>query len=204
MFTISTLLMARFGPETLAAHNLTMQAITAMFMIPLGISSATGVLVGQAAGQSHWAAARRAGLVGLSVSVAVMVLFAALELAFPRIILGVFVNVGDPQNAAMVATATAFLGIAALFQTVDGMQVTMNGSLRGLQDTRVPLLVSLLAYWVVGLGLGSLLAFGFGLGARGLWYGLTAGLCVAAVSLLWRFLRLTRRLGAGAAQTNVR
>lgn len=195
MFTVSTLLMAKFGPEVLAAHNLTMQAITAIFMIPLGIASATGVRVGHAAGARDWRSARRAGLVGLSLSVGVMLVFAVLELLAPRSILGVFVNLSDPQNAQMIATATVFLSIAALFQTVDGTQVTLNGALRGLQDTRAPLIVSLIAYWLVGLGLGSALAFGFGYGARGLWYGLTAGLTFAAVALLWRFLRLTGKRG---------
>jgi MATE family multidrug resistance protein len=93
----------------------------------------------------------------------------------------------------LLATATLFLSIAALFQTVDGLQVTANGALRGLQDTRVPLYISLVAYWLVGLGLGSLLAFGLGVGARGLWFGLTAGLIFAASALVWRFLTLTAR-----------
>ncbi len=198
MFTVTTLLMARFGPDVLAAHNVTLQAITAIFMIPLGIASATGVRVGHAAGAGHWAGARRAGLLGLGLATAVMLGFAALELLAPRVVLGVFVNVRDPQNAQLLATATLFLSIAALFQTVDGLQVTSNGALRGLQDTRVPLYVSLVAYWVVGLGLGSLLAFGLGVGARGLWFGLTAGLIFAAAALVWRFLTLTaRRSGAG-------
>lgn len=191
MFTVSTLLMAKFGADVLAAHNVTMQAITAIFMIPVGLSSATGVRVGHAAGAGNLRAARRAGLVGLSLAVGVMLLFAALELLAPRVILGVFVNAHDPRNAELIATATVFLTIAALFQTVDGTQVTMNGALRGLQDTRVPLIVSLVAYWLIGLGLGTALAFHFGLGARGLWFGLTAGLTFAAAALLWRFLRLT-------------
>ena len=193
MFTVTTLLMARFGADVLAAHNVTLQAITAIFMIPLGIASATGVRVGHAAGAKNWAGARRAGLLGLALSTAVMLVFAALELLAPRTILGVFVDVQDPRNAQLLATATVFLSIAALFQTVDGLQVTSNGALRGLHDTRVPLYVSLVAYWVVGLGLGSLLAFGLGVGARGLWFGLTAGLIFAAAALVWRFLTLTAR-----------
>ncbi len=198
LFTLTTLLMARFGPEVLAAHNVTMQVVNALFMVPLGIASATGVRVGQASGGADWPGARRAGLVGLSLSAGVMLLFACVELLAPRSVLGVFVDVHAPDNARLVATASGFLGIAALFQTLDGTQVTMNGALRGLQDTRVPLLVSLLAYWVIGLGVGSTLAFGLGTGPRGLWYGLTAGLGFAAVALLWRFLRFTaRRIRAG-------
>ncbi len=168
MFSVTTLLIARFGPEVLAAQNVTMQAITALFMVPLGIASATGVRVGNEAGAAQ---ARRAGLVGMGLSAGVMLAFAALELLSPRTVFSVFVNVNDPANANLLAVATGFLGIAALFQLMDGLQVTANGALRGLQDTRMPLLVSLVAYWVVGLGLGSWLAFGAGLGARGLWFG---------------------------------
>lgn len=195
MFSVTTLLMARFGPEVLAAHNVTMQAITALFMVPLGIASATGVRVGQEAGAERLTHARRAGLVGLGLSSAVMLGFAAFELLAPRVVFSVFVNVNDPVNAGLLATATGFLGIAALFQLLDGLQVTANGALRGLQDTRFPLVVSLLAYWVVGLGLGSWLAFGLHLGARGLWFGLTAGLTCAALGLVGRFLKLSRRRG---------
>ena len=193
MFTVTTLLMARFGADVLAAHNVTLQAITAIFMIPLGIASATGVRVGHAAGAKNWTGARRAGVLGLALSTAVMLVFATLELLVPHTILGLFVDVRDPRNVHLLATATVFLSIAALFQTVDGLQVTSNGALRGLQDTRVPLYISLVAYWLVGLGLGSLLAFGLGVGARGLWFGLTAGLLFAACALVWRFLTLTAR-----------
>ena len=193
MFTVTTLLMARFGPETLAAHNITLQAINAMFMIPLGLASATSVRVGQSAGAQDYAGARRAGLIGLALAVTVMLGFAALELLAPRTILGVFVSVNDPRNAALITTATGFLTVAALFQTVDGLQVTANGALRGLHDTRWPLIISLVAYWLIGLGCGSLLAFGLNVGARGLWFGLTAGLTFAAAALVWRFFRLTGR-----------
>ena len=192
MFSVTTLLIARFGPEVLAAQNVTMQAITALFMVPLGIASATGVRVGNEAGAGRVAQARRAGLVGMGLSAGVMLAFAALELLSPRTVFSVFVNVNDPTNAELLAVATGFLGIAALFQLMDGLQVTANGALRGLQDTRVPLLVSLVAYWVVGLGLGSVLAFGLGLGARGLWFGLTAGLTFAGLALVGRFLWRTR------------
>ena len=192
MFSVTTLLIARFGPEVLAAQNVTMQAITALFMVPLGIASATGVRVGNEAGAGRVAQARRAGLVGMGLSAGVMLAFAALELLSPRTVFSVFVNVNDPANANLLAVATGFLGIAALFQLMDGLQDTANGALRGLQDTRMPLLVSLVAYWVVGLGLGSWLAFGAGLGARGLWFGLTAGLTFAGLALVGRFLWRTR------------
>ncbi|MCP2014652.1 MATE family multidrug resistance protein [Deinococcus sp. HSC-46F16] len=188
MFSVTSLLMARFGAEALAAHNVALQVITAVFMVPLGLSTATGIRVAQAAGGGEADRVRRAGLTGIGLAAGVMLGFAALELLAPRLVLGVFVNAGDPANAALLATGASLLAIAALFQTVDGVQVTANAALRGLQDTRVPLLISLASYWGVGLGVGSLLAFGLGLGPRGLWFGLTAGLSTAAAALLQRFL----------------
>ncbi|MFD1731918.1 MATE family efflux transporter [Deinococcus malanensis] len=147
MFTVTTLLMARFGPEVLAAHNVTLQAITAIFMIPLGISSATGVRVGQAAGAGEWQRARWAGLLGLAVSGVLMVGFAVLELAAPRLVLGVFLDTGNPANASVIAAATIFLGIAALFQTVDGAQVTANGL---CEACRTHALLCLCLWWPTG------------------------------------------------------
>lgn len=191
LFTVVTLLMANFGPAVLAAHTVTLQAISAIFMIPLGISQATGVRVGQAAGAGDWPRARRAGGLGLALAVGVMLAFALLELLAPRAVLGAFINVNDPRNAALVLAATGFLRVAMLFQVLDGTQVTMNGALRGLQDTRFPLLASLLSYWVVGLGVGAWAAFGAGVGGRGLWFGLCAGLGCAAAALSWRFWRQT-------------
>ena len=199
MFSVTALLMARFGSEALAAHNVALQVITAVFMIPLGLATATGIRVAHAAGAGDRAGTRRAGLTGIGLAAALMLGFAALELLAPRAVLGLFVDVERAGNAGLLGTATALLAIAALFQTVDGVQVTANAALRGLHDTRVPLLISLGAYWLVGLGVGSLLAFGLGLGARGLWFGLTAGLVTAAAALLTRFLHRTRggALGEG-------
>lgn len=192
MFSVTTLLVARFGPETLAAHNITMQAITTIFMVPLGLASATGVRVGQEAGAGRLPYARRAGLVGMGLAAAFMLTLAVTELLWPRLIFGVFINASDPANAGMLATATTLLGIAAIFQVVDGLQVTANGALRGLQDTRMPLVVSLVSYWLIGLSMGVWLGFGQHLGVRGLWYGLTLGLFCAAGALVGRFLWLSK------------
>lgn len=194
MFSLTALLMARFGNDALAAHNVALQVITAVFMLPLGLATATGIRVAHAAGAGDLAGTRRAGLTGIGLAAGVMLAFAALELLAPQLVLGLFVQVDDPRNATLVATATTLLSIAALFQTVDGVQVTANAALRGLHDTRWPLLISLTAYWLVGLGVGSLLAFGLHAGPRGLWFGLTAGLFTAAGALLTRFLRRTRAI----------
>ncbi|WP_418514619.1 MATE family efflux transporter [Deinococcus sp. RM] len=191
LFTVTSLLMARFGPQALAAHNVALQVITAVFMVPLGLATATGIRVAQHAGAGQLRLSRRAGLLGMALAIAVMLLVSLTYVLTPELVIGVFVNVRDPANAALVGSAAALLLIATLFQAFDGLQVTANAALRGLQDTRWPLMISLVAYWALGLGSGAALAFGLGLGPRGLWFGLTAGLCFAGVTLLARFLRRT-------------
>jgi MATE family multidrug resistance protein len=109
----------------------------------------------------------------------------------PGLVVAAFLDARDPANAEAVRYAVTFLGIAALFQVVDGIQVASAGALRGLRDTRAPMVISLVAYWAIGMTIGTGLAFPVGLGGRGLWIGLVAGLGVAAVLLLRRFLRLS-------------
>ncbi|GAA5440901.1 multidrug resistance protein NorM [Deinococcus caeni] len=191
LFTVTSLLMARFGPDALAAHNVALQVITAVFMVPLGLATATGIRVAHHHGAGNLRAARRVGLLGAGAAVLIMLLVSVSYVLTPGAVTGVFVNVRDPANAALVAQAASFLLIATLFQAADGLQVTANAALRGLQDTRVPMLISLVTYWIVGLGSGALLAFGLGLGPRGLWFGLCAGLMCTAALLLARFLRRT-------------
>lgn len=192
LFTVSALLMARFGPEALAAHNVALQVITAVFMVPLGLSTAAGIRVAQQYGAGDLRGARRAGLLGGAIAIGIMLGVSVAYILIPRVVIGVFVNVRDPANAALIANAASFLLIATLFQAFDGVQVTANAALRGLQDTRIPMLISLAAYWLVGLGSGYLLAFALGVGPRGLWFGLTAGLVFSGVALTLRFLRRTR------------
>lgn len=193
MFSVTSLLMGNFGNQALAAHNVAFQIITALFMIPLGLATATSIRVALADGAGRPRLARRAGLLGIGLAAGVMLLFAVLETAFPRQFIGVFVDTVDPANAALVGTTVSLLAIAALFQVVDGVQVSANASLRGLQDTRLPLLLSLASFWGLGMPAGYMLAFVMDLGPQGLWYGLLVGLIAAAILQLTRFLRLTAR-----------
>lgn len=194
MFSVTSLLMGNFGNQALAAHNVAFQIITALFMIPLGLATATSIRVARAAGAGQPSLARRAGMLGIGLAVAVMVLFAISETLLPKQFIGIFVNTGDPTNAGLVTASAGLLAIAALFQVVDGIQVSANASLRGLQDTRVPLLLSLASFWALGMPIGYTLAFVLNWGPRGLWYGLLAGLLAAAALQLTRFLQLTARL----------
>jgi len=191
LFSFTALLMGLFGQAALAGHQIAIQAASVTFMIPVGLAIATGVRVGQAVGRGDTAGVRRAGMTGIVSAVAVMLGTAALFRFAPRLVAAVFLNPDDPANADAIGYAVTFLSIAALFQVVDGIQVAASGALRGLRDTRVPMVISLVAYWLIGMTVSTLLAFRRGYEGRGLWAGLVAGLGVAAVLLLRRFLRLS-------------
>ncbi|MDT3681496.1 MAG: MATE family efflux transporter [Truepera sp.] len=194
LFTLSALLMGRFGEDILAGHQVAMQSVSMTFMVPLGMSIATGVLVGQAAGRGDDAAVRRMGFMGILAAIGFMTLTACLFAFAPRYVIGIYASLDDPTNASMIATAAGFLGIAAIFQLFDGVQVTAIGALRGLRDTRMPMLYTIFSYWLVGVPVGLLLAFKLGFGPRGLWFGMVAGLATSAVLMTVRFARRSRQV----------
>jgi MATE family multidrug resistance protein len=131
-----------------------------------------------------------------------MSLMALVMWTLPQTIAGLFIDAGDPANAAVLRLAVTFLGIAALFQIFDGGQVIGAGALRGLKDTRWPMLFAAIAYWLVGMSMALGLGFGLGLGGIGIWFGLALALAVAAGLMIGRFVSLQRRaipLPAGAS-----
>ena len=162
-------------------------------MIPLALGVATSARVGHAVGRGDPLGARAAGAVGILLALLTMVATALLYRFAPRAVVGLYLDLGDPANAVVVGHAVAFLGIAAVFQLFDGLQVSAIGALRGMKDTRAPMWITLVSYWLVGLGGGAALAFGAGLGGVGLWWGLVLGLGVAGAALLARFVALLRR-----------
>ena len=191
LFSATALLMGLFGREALAGHQIAIQAASITFMLPVGLSIATGVRVGQAAGRQDLAAVRRAGVAGILAAATVMLGTAALFRFAPGLVVAAFLDVGDPRNAEVIRYATTFLGLAAAFQVVDGIQVAASGALRGLRDTRVPMVISLVAYWALGMTTSLALGFLAGFGGRGLWAGLVVGLGTAAILLTRRFLRMS-------------
>jgi multidrug resistance protein, MATE family len=190
LFAITAFLMGTVGQAQLAGHQIAIQTVSFTFMIPLGLGIATTARVGQAVGRGDATGVRAAGLVGMSLASAVMLATATVYFTVPHLVIALFVDVRDPVNAQVVTHASTFLRIAALFQLVDGLQVTAIGALRGLKDTRVPMVITLVSYWVVGLGSGVVLAFGLRLAGAGLWFGLVAGLAFAATWLTLRYARL--------------
>ncbi|MGV0027771.1 MATE family efflux transporter [Phormidesmis priestleyi] len=190
MFTIVTYLMGVLGTEVLAAHQIVFQTIAVIFMVPLGMSFATTVRVGQWVGQQNLEGAKRAGYVSMGIGLGFMALMAIVLLVFPQQIIGLYLDVQNPQNAIVVSLATSMLSVAAIAQILDGLQKTTMGALYGLQDTRVPMLLSFPAFWGVGLTAGYFLGFHTSLGGIGLWIGQSIGIAIAAIMFIWRFHRL--------------
>ena len=197
LFSAASLVMGYFGDAPLAGHQVAMQTVSMTFMVPLGIGIATGIRVGQAAGRGDAAGVRRAGWAGIAVAGSFMVLSSAVFLTAPRAIVGIYLDLELAANAPVIAYAVMFLALGGVFQIFDGVQVAAVGALRGLKDTRVPMYITLLAYWLVGMPIGLLFAFVADLGPRGMWFGLVISLVVAAVLLTNRFRWQTRRLPTG-------
>jgi MATE family multidrug resistance protein len=190
LFVATALLIGRIGAIDVAAHQIALNVASVCFMLPLGIAMATTVRVGHAVGAEDRSAARYAVAAGFALGALTQAGAAALLVFGGAWIAGFYT-----QDAAVAGLAIGLMRYAAVFQLPDGVQVLSSGALRGLKDTRVPMLITILAYWGVGLPLGAW--FGLHLGGRapGLWIGLILGLTVAAVLLA---LRLRGQLGARA------
>jgi MATE family, multidrug efflux pump len=193
LFTTTLIMMGWIGTISLAAHQVAIQCAAFTFMIPLGMGMATSVRVGQAVGRKDLSAARVAGHVGVGLSIAFMAVAAVIFWTMPRLVVGIYLDLSSAENQPVIDLAVVLLGVAAVFQVADGTQVSVAGALRGFKDTRRPMFIALVSYWGVGLSFGYFLGFRMELGALGLWWGLVAGLAAAAVLLLVRFERLSRR-----------
>jgi MATE family multidrug resistance protein len=161
-------------------------------MVPLGIAQAATVRVGLAAGAGNPSGVARAGWVALAMGGSFMTSMAILLIAAPVTLDGFFFDLADPAAAAVLPYAIAFISIAGLFQIADGLQSIGAGCLRGLKDTRAPMLFAGIGYWVAGLPLGLALAFGLDLEAHGIWIGLASGLGFVAALMVARWTRRER------------
>lgn len=198
LFAAATILVGRIGTLELAAHGIVMQLASLSFMVPLGLSNVATTRVALAYGRRNVEDLRRAAYATIVLAVGFSGAAALVFLALPTPLISVFLDASGEDTAAVVALAIPYLFLAALFQLVDGTQAVAAGALRGMQDTRVPMVIAIISYWIVGLGSGYVLAFPLGLGGVGVWTGLALGLAVAAILLMARFI-MRDRLGLGLA-----
>lgn len=194
VFNAAVLVVGWIGPASVAAHAIAIQCASLTFMVPLGIAQAATVRVGLAAGARDREAIARAGWTALALGASFMGVMALLFASLAGPIVALFLDPALPRAGEVASLGTRLLMVAGLFQVADGLQVIGAGALRGLKDTRVPMLFAGLGYWVLGLPFGAALAFGAGLGAIGIWFGLAFGLAVVALLLL---VRWSQREGLG-------
>ncbi len=186
VFALTGLLAGSLGTLSLAAHQIALTLCSMSFVVCIGLANAGSVRVGRAIGAGDSERARRAGLLAVGCSVAVMGSSASLLMTIPEQLAAILTDQAD-----VIVRSATLLGIAALLQIPDGIQGVGAGILRGAGDTRSAFVVNLIGHYGVGLPLAILLAFGFGWGVEGLWLALTGGLTAVAVALLGRFLRIS-------------
>lgn len=189
LFIATALLIGRLGEVPAAAHQIAINVSALCFMVPMGLAEATTVRIGHALGRSDPLGVRRAAFAGYVIALGTQALSATILLTGNEFVVGFYT-----RDAAVAALAASLMLYAAAFQFPDGVQVLSAGALRGLKDTRMPMLLAAFAYWGIGMPVGAGLGLGLGWGPKGMWIGLIAGLTVAATLLGARFLRSSRRL----------
>lgn len=194
LFAVVTYLMGALGTETLAAHQIVLQTIVIIFMIPLGISYATTIRVGQALGKDDLVGIQRATALSIILGLIFNLIIAIAICIFPQLVIGLYLDLKDPANLAVIKMAVPMLTIGVVALILDGMQKIIYGALQGLQDTQIPVLLSIPAFWGIGLTTGYILGFNYGMGGKGLWIGQSLGLAIAAILFLIRLLQIFNRL----------
>jgi len=194
VFAAAVVLMGYIGTVAVAAHAIAIQIASMTFMVPLGIAQAATVRVGTALGRGDPSAIARAGHAALALGLGFMASMALIIWTIPQTLAALFIDPHVHGNAQVLMLAVSFLKVAAVFQIADGAQVVGAGMLRGLHDTKMPMLFAAIGYWGVGIGVGAFLAFRLGLGGVGIWLGLALGLAIVGVCMNARWL-LRERLG---------
>ncbi len=187
LFQASALMMGWIGTRELAAHGIALEVAALAFMVHLGLSNAATVRTGLAGGAGDARALRDGAKVAIALSLGFGLIMVALFLTWPAPLIALFLDTSKPGSAEIIAIGVTLLALAALFQMADATQVMALGLLRGIKDTRVPMVLAAISYWLIGIPVSYLLAFRLGYGAQGLWLGLVIGLTVAAILLMVRF-----------------
>ncbi|MCF5506080.1 NorM family multidrug efflux MATE transporter [Pseudomonas syringae] len=203
LFTFAAFCMGAMGSTQMAAHQIALQTVSMAFMIPVGISYAVTMRIGQHYGAGNMLMARTAGRVGIGFGGSVMLMFGILFWLAPHWVIGLFLDINDPAFAEIVVLAAKLLAIAAWFEFFDGTQTIAMGAIRGLKDARTTFLIGLGCYWLIAAPAAWLLGFYADAGAPGVWWGLALGLLCSALALTyafeWKTARLLRREAAGVA-----
>ncbi|MBY0421784.1 MAG: MATE family efflux transporter, partial [Parvularculaceae bacterium] len=194
LFNSCVFLMGRIGVDEVAAYQVVLNVASIAFMAPLGFSMAGATRIGLAAGAGDQEGVRRAAVATVVVCAASMVLFWLPIMPFPSALVGFYLDVDRPENASVVALATAFVPVAAAFALFDATQVAFNQCLRGLKDVRAPMVITGVSYWLIGFPLAFWLGLRTDAGAVGVWWGLLVALGFVS---LWLGLRLFRQVRSG-------
>lgn len=189
LFAAASMMMGWLGEIPLAAHGIALQIASITFMVHLGLSSVATVRAGRAVGRRDPQGLRRGAQAVIALSCLMALVSVVAFLAVPEVLLGAFLSPDDPQRVQVIALGVPLLAAAAVFQLADGAQVLALGLLRGVQDTRVPMVIAGVSYWVIGVPISYGLGFMLDWQGPGVWIGLTAGLFVAAGLLMVRFWR---------------
>ena len=189
LFAASAVMMGWLGKNTLAAHSIALEITALFFMVHLGLSNAATVMVGRARGRGDVAALRSGALAAVVLSLGFALATIFVYWIFAEQMVGLFLKPDDPERAAIIPLGVTLLMVAALFQFADSGQVMAMGLLRGIQDTKQPMVIAAVSYWLVGLPCGYGLGFLLGWEGVGIWLGLVMGLTTAALALHVRFWR---------------
>ena len=193
LFAASSVMMGWLGTLQLAAHGAALQVTSAVFMIHMGLSNTATVRAAQAYERSDARGLRDGALVVIVMSFLTALFTVALFLIYPEFLIGLFMHPGEPDRAVVIAIGVGLLAAAALFQLVDAAQVMALGLLRGLQDTKIPMILAAVSYWLIGVPASYVLGFTWGLDGVGIWLGLAVGLAVAGLLMMSRFWRLSAK-----------
>lgn len=188
LFLCAALFMSHFGTHALAAHQIAIQCATLAYAVPFALAMSIALLISHAVGENDFAKVKRLALLSLMLTLIISGILALIFNFYAVDLIALFLKKTNPHFAEISAIAGSFLSIAALFQCFDALQATLNGILKGLKDTFIPMVVSFGSYWIIGVGSAYFFAFHSRLGAKGIWYGLTLGLCSAGIALSLRYL----------------
>ena len=195
LFSASTIMMGWIGTMELAAHGIALQIASVTFMFHIGLSNAATIRAGRAYGRRDETDLRGGAVIAITMSVIFALATIVLFLAVPDVLLGLFLDPTDPERPAIIAIGVGLMVAAALFQFADGAQVMALGLLRGVQDTKVPMIYAAISYWAIGMTASYILTFPMGLGAIGIWIGLIIGLTLAGILLMGRFWMRSVHIG---------